>query len=273
MFKYGRPAHTGPFDADDDEGPFATGLEAWDDLYDSFQMCTKGVFGDGDENQLVALLGAHQIGRAKQKFSGFNGRWRPCGVKDKLTNEMFKFITGLGRPNQKLTQTLASENNRGDPNLPKDHIQWTRVRRDGTAGRGKILINADIAMYHELDVNADGVLNDATLQYCSQGNNANADVVSCGAGHIPLNTDGSANTNANTNTANMAWQYARDEKNFHENFIAAWQKLMTVPAGTETLTDFTYGLRCVTDHAGVARPRCVGDLFFQECEGFAVPTC
>ena len=108
LFKYGRPAHTGAYDADDNEGPFSTGLEAWDDLYETFQMCTKGVFTDDDENQLVALLGAHQIGRAKQKFSGFQGRWRPCGVKNSLTNGLFKAITGLGKPNLDWIQTHAS---------------------------------------------------------------------------------------------------------------------------------------------------------------------
>ena len=66
----------------------------------------------------------------------------------------------------------------------------------------------------------------------SQGNNQAATLVDCGAGHIPLNQDGSSQTTANTNTAQMSWQYARDQNNFHQNFWQAFQKLMTVPAGT-----------------------------------------
>ena len=79
---------------------------------------------------MVALLGAHQIGRAKQQFSGFQGRWRPCGVKNSLTNGLFKAITGLGKPNLEWIQTRASQNNGGDANLPDDHIQWTKKRSD-----------------------------------------------------------------------------------------------------------------------------------------------
>ena len=46
LFKYGRPAHTGEYDADDNEGPFSTGLEAWDDLFATFKMCTKNTITD-----------------------------------------------------------------------------------------------------------------------------------------------------------------------------------------------------------------------------------
>ena len=79
-------------------------------------------------------------------------------------------------------------------------------------------------MYHELDGNVDpdtGVLNsDPALKYCSQGTNSQATLVECDAStHIPLNQDGSSKTTATTNTAQMAWQYARNQQNFHQNFI------------------------------------------------------
>lgn len=107
------------------------------------------------------------------------------------------------------------------------------------------------------------------MKYCSQGNNdPNGNVQSCGAGFIPLNNDGSAGTD----TAEMVWDYANDQAQFHENFMGAWQKLMTVPANdNEALTDFQYGLRCVTDVEGSTRPRCVGDVYQQGCVGFTVP--
>ena len=44
VFKYGRAAHTGKFDEDDDEGPFQTGTENWNKLYATFKMCTKKCF-------------------------------------------------------------------------------------------------------------------------------------------------------------------------------------------------------------------------------------
>ena len=77
-------------------------------------------------------------------------------------------------------------------------------------------------MYHELDGTIDGngvVTSDPALKYCSQGTNPDATLVDCGAGHIPLNQDGSSQTTANTNTAQMAWQYARNQQNFHQKFI------------------------------------------------------
>ena len=86
-------------------------------MFENFKMCTKNTFGNNDENQLVALLGAHQIGRAIQKFSGFHGRWRPCGVRNSLTNGLFKSITSLGKPNFEWIQTRASQNNGGDATL------------------------------------------------------------------------------------------------------------------------------------------------------------
>ena len=135
-------------------------------------------------------------------------------------------------------------------------------------------------MYHELDgrINADtGILtSDPPLKYCSQGNNDADTLVECDAAtHLPLNQDGAEDSGAaqTTNTAQMAWQYARSQPNFHQNFVAAWLKLMTVPANDdESLTDFTYGYRCVDrDGDGTKHPACVGDIFGQNCEGFNPP--
>ena len=77
-----------------------------------------------------------------------------------------------------------------------------------------------------------------------------------------MNQDGAKGTN----TAQMAWQYARSQPNFHQNFVTAWLKLMTVPANDdEALTDFRYGYRCVDrDGDGTKHPACVGDLFDQK---------
>ena len=78
-------------------------------------------------------------------------------------------------------------------------------------------------------IDANGVLTE-DLRYCPQGkNDPQGDVRGCGSEYIPLNTDGNDGT---TNTAQMVWQYANDQANFHENFMGAWQKLMTVPAST-----------------------------------------
>lgn len=67
----------------------------------------------------------------------------------------------------------------------------------------------------------------------------------------------------------MAYQYANDQQDFHRNFITAWQKMMTVPGDqAETLTEITYGLRCVG-----RRPRCVGDIYRQRCRDFPIPQC
>ena len=56
-------------------------------------------------------------------------------------------------------QTYASQNHGGDANL-ENNVQWTKLCR---YGKGSILINADLAMYHELDgrVGADGKLTSA----------------------------------------------------------------------------------------------------------------
>ena len=130
-------------------------------------------------------------------------------------------------------------------------------------------------MYHELDGNIDTTTGELTsdppLKYCSQGNNAAATLVDCqpAGDYIPLNQDGSSKTtpaNGNTNTAQMAWQYARNQQNFQENFKNAFLKLMTVPASTETLTDVPYQWKCVNNE-----PKCIGDLFDRNCEGLALP--
>ena len=126
-------------------------------------------------------------------------------------------------------------------------------------------------------IDANGELT-SDLTYCSQGNNANAAAVQACTDtaddtFIPLNTDGNDGT---TNTAQMVWQYANDQANFHQNFMGAWQQLMTVPAVADegkTLSEMKYGIRCVTDETGVSRPRCVADLYQQKCDGFAVPNC
>lgn len=153
IFQYGRPQHTAPFDADDNEGPFSTGLEDWETVFTTTKMCLKDQIGEDD---LVALMGVHYLGRARQKNTGFAGRWRPCGVKNKLTNGLYKWITGRGKPNHMQVQTLASQNNAGSTNVQPDNLQWTRLKNNGQAGKGRILLNTDMAMYHKLNLKADG---------------------------------------------------------------------------------------------------------------------
>lgn len=148
VFRHGRANPADAHDNDQDEGPFSTGNEAWNELFATFKMCTKNVFTDADENQLVALLGAHQIGRAIQKFSGFHGRWRPCNNRNTMTNGLFQQITLLGKPNRRWVQSMANEQNGGRDDLDRNNYQWTLDNRNG---KGRILINSDIAPYHELD--------------------------------------------------------------------------------------------------------------------------
>ena len=128
VYKYGRPPHTESYDNDDSEGPFSTGLEAWDSIYDTFQKSTKEVFGDGDENLLVALLGVHMIGRASQMFSGFQGPWRRCGKPFVLSNRLFQLISNRGATRFIWSQTFASQHRGGNPFLKKDNIQWSNSR-------------------------------------------------------------------------------------------------------------------------------------------------
>ena len=153
VFQYGRPNNTLAANADNIEGPFPSGLGNWENVLGTTLMALKNRITEYD---LVALLGVHNLGRATQTNSGFHGNWGAGADRNRLNNGMYTFMLGRGRRNFDLVQTLASEQNNGNPAVTPNHLQWTQLRRDGSSGTGRFLLNADLAIYHNFTTNADG---------------------------------------------------------------------------------------------------------------------
>jgi len=133
VFQWGRQdCSTAPYTEDDKGLPAAT-LD-----HGGVMEFFQGEFGF-DANETVALLGAHTLGRASSANSGFNGAWI-SGQTSQFNNEYYKKLSDA-------SLTWQHRDSGSDASTP--HWQWTA---QGVA----FMINADVALYKDIQVDADG---------------------------------------------------------------------------------------------------------------------
>jgi len=92
-----------------------------------------------DDNETVALMGAHTLGRASSENSGFNGPWI-TGETQWFNNEYYK----------KLVDTDLSWRNR-DASTDEDTSKW----QWNVAGVA-FMLNVDVSLYKDITVEDDG---------------------------------------------------------------------------------------------------------------------
>ena len=91
--------------------------------------------------ETVALIGAHTLGRAHRRVSGFNGRW--TSTFDSLVNGFYR---DLINPNHGFRQTVLGSTR----NLPGPFFQWVF-----SEGR-RCFLNSDMSLFKEIRPNIDG---------------------------------------------------------------------------------------------------------------------
>jgi hypothetical protein len=177
--------------------------------------------GQVSEQDLVALLGLHNLGLAVQTNSGFAGPWGNGGDRNVLTNDLYAFLLGKGAgrnfnliqsPSLQHVSGAPSERQYFSPDPTFDKLQWTR---DGGPTQGRIMLNADMGMYHSFQGDQDGL---ATGSWCRQGNNATlTDCHATNSSFLPL-----------ASTAGQCFGYANNQKQYFEEVIPAFIKMTSV---------------------------------------------
>lgn len=94
VFNYGRHNTSLNWNNDDLEGPLPDGIDNWTSILSGVQKSLKGYVS---EQELVALLGIHNLGAAVQNNSGFAGPWGEIPDRNRLTNGMYEFIMGFDK--------------------------------------------------------------------------------------------------------------------------------------------------------------------------------
>ena len=98
-------------------------------------------------------MGIHNLGHANQENSGFEGLWGNEVDLDSLNNGMYTFMLGKGRKSFKLAQHPASMHENANKSATEDKLQWTEKKKNG---KGRILLNSDLGMYHNFTGDANG---------------------------------------------------------------------------------------------------------------------
>ena len=125
-FHYGRP--TGPhWSADPTEGEIVDASDNWPAVLAFLGQHLSPV----TENELIALMGLHGMGRCETHNSGYNGPWdNDRGV---ISNDFYRKLLGIGDRDVNFVQVQVPEPNSPAPSqvFPSDppefdEIQWER---------------------------------------------------------------------------------------------------------------------------------------------------
>ena len=270
VFNYGRHNTSLNWNDDDLEGPLPDGIDNWPSILSGVQTSLKGLVS---EQELVALLGIHNIGAAVQNNSGQAGPWGATADRNRLTNGMYGFLMGLNRGrNFDLIQTGSASHANGaniEPNYQSppptfNKPQWTRV---GANAQGRIMLNADMAVYHSFTADANG---NVTGKFCNQWQNATLyDCSNTDPSYLPLSSN-----------AQLSHNYATNQTLFYWDVIHAFVDMTSVPSENDSgsYSTVTSGWECVSEVDSVTGVtshflQCQGDVFLQGCAGHSQPVC
>ena len=129
-----------------------------------------------------------------------------------------------------------------------DRLQLTDAKKHG---RGRKILNSDIAMFHNLTGDSKGRFKG---KFCPQlRNDTLFDCSRKDASYLPLSRN-----------AHQVWEYSRKPEKFYSDIIQAFLKMMRVP---EKKSDENY-YRAFTPQWGYLHGvrTCLGDIFEQGCE-------
>ena len=158
----------------------------------------------------------------------------------------------------------GAEPNYQSPPPTLNKPQWTRV---GANNQGRIMLNVDMAVYHNFTANSTGHV---TGKFCNQFNNASLhDCSASDPTFLPLSSN-----------AQRSWNYAHNQTLFYWDMIHAFVDMTSVPSEFDSgsYTDITSAWVCVSETdpvTGVTTHflQCQADVFMQGCAGFSQPVC
>ena len=94
VFNYGRHNSSLDWNNDDLEAALPDGIDSWDATKNAVSVATKGRIS---EDEIVTLLGIHNLGGTQQLNSGFSGPWGAGADRNRLTNGLYGFTMGIQR--------------------------------------------------------------------------------------------------------------------------------------------------------------------------------
>lgn len=182
--------------------------------------------------QTVAIMGAHTLGEASRRNSGFDGRSGWVDRKLDLDNEYYELLVGGNGPNDPINilvdqapaWNLRVQDNSDLPNFPNQAV-WTR--RPIAGGAPLIMVNSDIAVVRDLEGLLDSD-NTVDCRFSGRGGPNNVNVASV----CPHATE----------TLQFAADYAFDNALWLEHFREAF--VIMTSFGYETSSDCV-GSKCL----------------------------
>lgn len=204
-FRYGRKdCDHGNFTAD--KGRLPSAVKDYDHIFDVFG--TRMGFTD---REIVALLGAHTLGRCDPKHSGFEGPWT---LKDSPAKFDTQYYLGL------LVPWLKAEKEFSEFGHPKTH-QWQQVLSDDVPVT-QMFLTADI----------DLIISNADNPEC-----INSQMYEESEGERTIGRDMilEPGCTLNKRTFYIVEEFSESEEAFHDEFKTAFQKLQEIGYESGTL--------------------------------------